>query len=46
MQLEQVTLEQTTTEAPLITTETAIIAAVAVACLIGVVAFLALRKRK
>jgi hypothetical protein len=47
MQLEQVTLEQTTTtEAPLIATETAIIAAVAVACLIGVVAFLALRKRK
>ena len=33
-------------EAPLITTEIAIIAAVAVACIIGVVAFLALRKRK
>jgi outer membrane protein assembly factor BamB len=35
-----------TTEAPLITTEIAIIAAVAVACIIGAVAFLALRKRK
>jgi hypothetical protein len=34
------------TEAPLISTEIAIIAAVAVACIIGAVAFLALRKRK
>ncbi len=35
-----------TAETPLITTEIAIIAAVAVACAIGVVSFLALRKRK
>ncbi len=35
-----------TTEAPLITTEIAIIAVVAVACVIGIVAFWALRKRK
>jgi len=35
-----------TAEAPLITTDLAIIAAVAVACIIGVVAFWALRKRK
>ncbi len=35
-----------TAEAPFITTEIAIIAAVAVACIIGAVAFLALRKRK
>jgi len=35
-----------TAEAPLISTEIAIIAAVAVACVIGVVAFWALRKRK
>jgi hypothetical protein len=34
------------TEAPLITTEIAIIAAVAVACVIGVAAFWALRRRK
>jgi len=34
------------TETPLFTTEIAIIAAVAVACIIGVVAFWALRKRK
>lgn len=33
-------------EAPLITTEVAIIAAVAVACIIGIVSFWALRKRK
>ena len=33
-------------EAPLITTEVAIIAAVAVACVIGIVSFWALRKRK
>jgi hypothetical protein len=44
-----VATEFTTTEAaeaPLIATETAIIAAVAVACIIGIVAFWALRKRK
>jgi hypothetical protein len=35
-----------TAETPLITTEVAIIAVVAVACIIGVVAFWALRKRK
>jgi len=35
-----------TTETPLITTEIAIIAAVAIACAIGVVSFWALRKRK
>ena len=35
-----------TAEAPLITTEIAIIAAVAVACVIGIVAFWALKKRK
>ena len=35
-----------TTEAPLVTTETAIIAVVAVACAIGVVSFWALKKRK
>jgi hypothetical protein len=35
-----------TTETQFITTETAILAAVAVACVIGVVSFLALRKRK
>jgi hypothetical protein len=34
------------TEAPLITTEIAIIVAVAVACIIGIVAFWAIRKRK
>ena len=34
------------TEAPLITTEIAILAAVAVACVIGIVSFRALRKRK
>jgi hypothetical protein len=34
------------TEAPLVSTETAIIATVAVACIIGIVAFFALRKRK
>ena len=33
-------------EAPVITTELAIIVAVAIACIIGIVAFLALRKRK
>ena len=38
--------EPTPTETPLITTEIAIIAAVAVACVIGIVAFWALRKRK
>jgi hypothetical protein len=47
-ELEPTILEQTaaTTETPLITTETAIIAAVAVACIVGVVAFWALKKRK
>jgi hypothetical protein len=51
-QPEQTTPEPTeaepveATEAPLITTEVAIIAAVAVACVIGIVAFWALRKRK
>ena len=35
-----------TTEAPLVTTEIAIIAVVAIACIIGAVAFLVLRKRK
>ncbi|PVX25599.1 MAG: hypothetical protein CW691_04160 [Candidatus Bathyarchaeum sp.] len=38
--------ETPTAEAPLISTELAIIAAVAVACVIGVAAYLALRKRK
>ncbi|PVX25048.1 MAG: hypothetical protein CW691_05750 [Candidatus Bathyarchaeum sp.] len=39
-------IEPETGEAPLISTEVAIIAAVAVVCVIGVVAFWALRKRK
>jgi len=39
-------VEPTTTEAPMITTEIAIIAAVAVAVVIGVVAYWALRKRQ
>lgn len=39
-------IEPEPTEAPLVTTEIAMIAAVAVACIIGVVAFWALRKRK
>jgi outer membrane protein assembly factor BamB len=46
---EPTTTEPTTTEAaeaPLITTELAIIVAVAVACIIGIVSFWALRKRK
>jgi len=38
--------DQPAAEAPLITTEVAILAAVAVACLIGVAAFWALKKRK
>jgi len=38
--------EQPAAEAPLITTEVAILAAVAVACVIGVVSFWALKKRK
>ncbi|PVX25174.1 MAG: hypothetical protein CW691_05365 [Candidatus Bathyarchaeum sp.] len=38
--------ETPTTEAPLISTEVAIIAAVAVACVIGVAAFWVIRKRK
>jgi len=38
--------EEPTAEAPFITTEVAIIAAVAVACVIGVAAFWALKKRK
>ena len=48
MEPEPTTPEPTgpTAEAPLITTEIAIIAAVAVACIIGIVAFWALRKRK
>ena len=46
MEPELTAPEAATTEAPLITTEIAIIAAVAVACIIGVVAFWALRKRK
>jgi len=46
-ELEPTTPEVTaTTEAPMITTEIAIIAAVAVACIIGIVSFWALRKRK
>jgi outer membrane protein assembly factor BamB len=39
-------IEPEPTETPLITTEIAIIAAVVVACIIGIVAFFALRKRK
>jgi hypothetical protein len=39
-------IEPEPTEAPLITTEAVIIAAVAVVCVIGIVAFLTLRKRK
>ncbi len=49
-QIEPTTPEPTepveATEAPLITTEIVIIAIVAVACIIGIAAFLALRKRK
>jgi len=37
---------ESTAESPLITTEIAIIAAVAVACIVGIVSFWALRKRK
>jgi hypothetical protein len=40
------TPEEPATEAPLISTEVAILAVVAVACVIGVAAFWALRKRK
>jgi len=43
---EPETPEEPTSEAPFITTEIAILAAVAVACVIGVVAFWALKKRK
>ena len=41
-----VPIEQEATEAPLITTELAIITTVAVACIIGIVSFWALKKRK
>jgi hypothetical protein len=43
---EPETPEEPATEAPLISTEVAILAVVAVACVIGVAAFWALRKRK
>ncbi len=43
---EPETPEESATEAPLISTEVAILAAVAVACVIGVAAFWVLRKRK
>jgi hypothetical protein len=44
--LEPELAASTASEVPLVSTETAIIAAVAVACIVGVVAFWALRKRK
>ena len=43
---EPETPEEPTAEAPLISTEVAILAAIAVACVIGVAAFWALKKRK